>query len=122
VSRLDYSALNDELAKRVPELAQGVARIRQQWDDSEPGPHVVYGDLLVPYLERAARAPTHPPGLVAAFDLLEEMITSFHDDEIKNVAGASVLEPLSGDRQAWSALRPFMGPYTSTLADQMEKR
>ena len=122
MSTLKYEGLNDELARRVPELAPGVARIRREWDDEEPGPHVVYGDLPVPYLERAAKESTHAPSLTAALDLLEEMITSFDDEEIKNVAGASVLEPLSGNRDAWFALRGFMGPYTGALADQMLKR
>jgi hypothetical protein len=116
---LSYNALNDELAKRVPELANAVARLRQQWDD-EPGPHVVFGDLLVPYLEKAARAQARPPGVAAALELLEDMITTFDDDEIRNVAGASVLEPLSGNPEAWSALRPLMGPHTCRLADQLE--
>jgi hypothetical protein len=48
------------------------------------------------------------------------MITTFDDDEIRNVAGASVLEPLSGNPEAWSALRPLMGPHTCRLADQLE--
>jgi hypothetical protein len=116
---LSYNTLNDELAKRVPELSSAVAGFLQQWDD-EPGPHVVFGDLLVPYLERAARGQSRSPGVAAALDLLEDMVASFDDDEIRNVAGASVLEPLSGNPEAWSALRALMGPHTRRLADQIE--
>jgi hypothetical protein len=116
---LHYGELNDELARRVPDLAGALAQLRQKWGDEEPGPHIVYGDLLVPYLESAAMEGGRSEGLRAAFDLLEEMVGCSHDPEIRNVAGASVMEPLSGDYQVWLHLRPFMGPHTAELASQM---
>jgi hypothetical protein len=117
-----YQELNDELVRRVPELADGLAELRQMWEDEDPGPHVVYGDLLVPYLRNAVRADRPPSTFSAAMELLEEMLSNFDDDEMRNVVGASVLEPLSGEREVWSALQESMGLHTRALAEQIASK
>lgn len=115
-----HQSLNEELVSRVPELRQGLAELREMWGEEEPGPHVTYGDLLVPYLQEAARTRRYPSSFVAAMGLLEDMLSTFDDDETRNVVGASVLEPLSGDLGAWETLKHSMGQHTRAFADQIE--
>lgn len=49
---MGYADLNSELLTRFPELFGGYTELKAMWDGDEPGPHVLYGDVLVPHLRR----------------------------------------------------------------------
>jgi hypothetical protein len=107
--------LNSELIERIPELFAGYAELRAMWDGDEPGPHVVYEDLLVPYLARLLRAEDSEVGLLRIFALLEDMARS-NDQSIRDVLGASVLEGLHECESVRAQAAAYMGPLTRQLA------
>lgn len=115
---MEYDALNSELIERIPDTFGGYAELRAMWDGDEPGPHVVYGDVLVPYaLAQLALGPS--VACAELFNFLEEMALS-SDQNIRDVLGASVLEALLSEPEAWVVAKQLMGPATLELAQLME--
>ena len=113
-----YADLNRELLERVPEIFQGYAQLKAMWDGDEPGPHILYEDLLVPFLTTLLSTGGEI-ALVTVFAFLEELAES-NDQEVRNVLGASVLEGLSQLPTIWATARQYMGPSTKQLADDIE--
>jgi len=116
---LEYSSLNAELIDRFPQLFGGYAELKAMGDGDEPGPHVLYGDVLVPEIARLLGSEGEEATLVRIFAFLEELATS-SDQAIRDVLGASVLEPLNGNRLAREAAKHYMGPSTRQMAKQIE--
>lgn len=116
---MHYSDLNSQLLARVPEVFEGYAELKAMWDGDEPGPHVLYGDVLVPHLVKLLRSQEAEIALLRIFSFLEELAVS-DDPEIRNVLGASVLEGLNGNPEARVAARDYMGPFTKRLAEEIE--
>ena len=80
-----YADLNRELLERVPEIFQGYAQLKAMWDGDEPGPHILYEDLLVPFLTTLLSTGGEI-ALVTVFAFLEELAES-NDQEVRNVLG-----------------------------------
>lgn len=91
--------------------------LKRLWGGEEPGPHVVYGDVLVPFI-RATLAPSAPDSqLAVVMEFLEEL-SAIADADILDVIVTSVLEPLL-DEEDRSLLEDSMGPRTRTLWMQL---
>ena len=117
---MTYSDLNDELISRLPMLFEGYASLKAMWDGDEPGPHIVFEDVLVPFVEEMLRDDQENPLLRDAFAFLEELATN-PDQEVRSVLGASVLERLASDPSIVAASRKHMGPSTAALMDEIMK-
>jgi hypothetical protein len=116
--QISYPALNTELLRRLPQLRKRYAELQGLWGEEEPGPHVVYGDVLVPYLiESLTEAPDNS-GLTAAFAFLEDLL-GVDNQEIRDLVGASVLEDLYDVPGARTRAKQHMGPATRRLAEQI---
>lgn len=115
---MEYDALNAELIARIPETFGGYAELRAMWDGDEPGPHVVYGDVLVPFAI-AQLGHGRSAASTELFDLLEDMALS-PDQRIRDVLGASVLEALLSEPQLWALAKELMGAATLELAELIE--
>lgn len=115
---MEYDTLNSELIERIPETFGGYAELRAMWDGDEPGPHVVYGDVLVPYAMAQLRL---GPSVARTelFNFLEAMALS-SDQRIRDVLGASVLEALASEPEAWALSKRLMGAATLELAQLIE--
>lgn len=105
--------LNRVLVRRFPVLVDGYLEMKRLWGGDEPGPHVVYGDLLVPYISGALTEGTSPQELAHAMEFLEELSTAA-DGEVLDVVVTSVLEPLLDEEQR-PRLEGAMGPRTLKL-------
>jgi hypothetical protein len=116
---MNYPELNSQLLARVPEVFGGYAELKAMWDGDEPGPHVLYEDVLVPYLIKLLQRQEAEIALLSAFAFLEELAVS-EDSEVRNVLGASVLEALNEDQGIRAAAREYMGPSTKRLAEEIE--
>ena len=104
--------LNQALVTRFSELLPGYLELKRLWGGEEPGPHITYGDLLVPLIDsKATQKREHELADVMKF--LEELSDSGDSDTL-DVVVTSVLEPLldSADRQR---LEQTMGPRTRVL-------
>jgi len=47
---LTYDNLSEKLVEAVPEIKEQYAQELRWWGDETPGQHVIYGDLLNPYI------------------------------------------------------------------------
>lgn len=104
--------LNRALVARFPELLSGYLELKRLWRGDEPGPHITYGDLLVPLIQ-SAEANSADSALANVMTFVEELSASGDSDTL-DVIVTSVLEPLLEieDRQH---LESVMGPRTRTL-------
>lgn len=117
---LEYSELNAELIERFPELFGGYAELKAMWDGDEPGPHVLYGDTLVPYIAGLLKRDDSELSLLRVFKFLEELAGS-EDRSIRDLLGASVLEGLYGFADVRDRAQEYMGPRTKQLAENIGK-
>ncbi len=86
------------------------------WPDERPGPHIVYEDVLCPWLEVLLENPYQYEDILRrVFDFLESLALT-GSQGIRDVVGASVCEPLAA-AGALDRARSFMGPATSKLCD-----
>jgi hypothetical protein len=115
-----YGNLNSQLLERLPQLRERYTAVQQLWHDEEPGPHVVYGDVLVPYLIETLTEAPEDPGLTTAFEFLEELLAR-GDNSTRDVVGGSVLEDLYDAPAARANAGRHMGPFTRGLAEQIGK-
>jgi hypothetical protein len=110
-----YTDLNGLLVRRLPELSDKYWELRKLWEGDEPGPHVVYGDLLAPYVVELLETSGDAGALERAFALMEELATAALG-EIRDVVGASVLEAVIQNPVARERAWPLMGPVTGQMA------
>ena len=95
----------------------------RDWGGELPGPHVVFGDVLNPYLIRllsaSESADQHAAVLRRIFALLERMAR--HDDVlVQEVVVATVCERVGSDPAALAAGRRYMGEATRRLSEDVE--
>src|SRR5215203_1333542 len=102
--KITYLTLADRLLEVVPELRDAYNEELKWWAPDQPGPHIIYGDLLNPYLTSLLESGSNPDALKRIFGLLEEIIGN-PNEPIRSVAAASVLEYL------WSEKRWREGAY-----------
>jgi hypothetical protein len=115
---IQYSELNSQLIEQFPELFGGYAELRAMWDGDEPGPHVIYEDLLVPYVVNLVGGKESEVAIVRAVSFLERLASS-SDQRVRDVLGASVLEGLFQQPTVRRTVREYMGPNTKVLADKI---
>jgi hypothetical protein len=115
-----FDDLNDLLVSRVPELREEIEAVRQWWAPELPGQHIIYGDILNPYLVKLLETRADDQRLQELFALLEELAKN-PDDHVKEVVGVTVLEHLGGNKERLAKARRFMGPATLALSDEIER-
>lgn len=118
-----FDSLDRLLVDAVPELKAQHDGLLREWGTEAPGPHVVFGDVLNPYLlellATEASAAIHASALRRVFAFLERLARD-GDDPVRAVVAATVCERL-GDNPVTLALgRRFMGPATRRLSDEIE--
>jgi hypothetical protein len=111
----------------IPYLLEALPSIRQHYERTAAGlyaennPHVVFGSILVEYIQDLARARSgeHDENsedeLNMSFSLLENMASS-SDPETIWLIETSVLEGLLGEKGGLESFAPYMGPATRELA------
>jgi hypothetical protein len=105
-----YSELSAKLLALLPELRDAYEReLATWWVDDAPGPHVVFGDLLMPHIVELLQSGRDEVKLRKIFRFLEELATDPAKD-VREVVAFSVVEGLVDDRQLLQAAWPYMGP------------
>jgi hypothetical protein len=104
--------LNRALVQRFPGLVPPYMELKRLWGGEEPGPHIVYGDVLAPFI-RTALAQASMRELTPVMEFLEELSTSA-DGDVLDVVVTSVLEPLL-DYEHRPRFEDAMGPRTRRL-------
>lgn len=114
MNELTYNQLPEALLRVVTSLRAAWEEERQQWLPDEPGPHIVFGDLLAPHLSDLLRRQDETEAR-RIFSFLEELATA-DLQSIRDVVAASVLESLLGDALLRDRALPLMGPATRRMA------
>jgi hypothetical protein len=115
-----YDGLIDDLSSRVPELREEIEAVRQTWAPEPPGQHIIYGDILNPYLVKLLETGADDQRLQEIFAFLEELAQN-PDDHVREVVGVTVLEHLGGNKARLAKARRFMGPATLALSGEIER-
>jgi hypothetical protein len=111
-----YEGLTSELLKRIPELILPYRQVLRQWGGEQPGQHIIFEEVLIPFLFSELQSSKAKPLLRKAFVLLEDM-ASHPDGDVRDVVGEAVGESFWGHDDLLSRARKFMGPETKKVID-----
>lgn len=115
--------LNAWLFRSLPELEPVYQEEFEYWADSEPpGPHVVYGNVLIPHMLHLLAEENPEQGrqqLKRVFAPLEEMAHN-SDAEVRNVLIDTICWYLTGRPELYDRAKPHMGPRTRELCRTTE--
>lgn len=106
-----YERLSDELVKRVPELRHPYKRELRHWDEEQPGPHTIFGNVLVPIIFTLLDSGKGKGTLKRVFDFLEELSLD-PDPDVRDVVGQAVGEEFWDHPDLFAQAKRFMGPET----------
>lgn len=119
---LKYSNIAQRLAEVIPELRSEIEELRAWWGDEEPGPHVVFGDVLYPFLVSLLDSTTDKDEvLTRIFSLLEDMAAS-PDVHVQEVVAFSICEHLLGNTRRMERSHAFLGENTAKLCHDVESQ
>jgi hypothetical protein len=118
-SGFEYEQAEAKLVEHLPELSARVAAERKWWGDEAPGAHVLYGDILNPYIVELLES-ENKPALKRVFDFLEELSRA-SDFRLRELVTVTVCEFLGTDRRRLERAKSFMGPATKRLSDAVER-
>ena len=119
ISQLHYDHVAEALVEAVPELRAAYDEERRQWGDEPPGPHVIFGDLLNPYLLTLLHTGQQKVKLRQIFAFLEEL-AQHEDIHIQELVAVTVCERLGDDSIALQAASRYMGARTRLFSNEVE--
>jgi hypothetical protein len=114
-----YKPANEALVSRLPELRAAYDAMTASWDE-EMGPHIVYDEILNPYLTRLLESgdEASETELRRVFGVLEDLLVG-EDAYAAGAVATTVGEYLESDRELLQRARLFMGP---RMAEQTRDR
>lgn len=120
MTEINWDTLSDQLTIAVPALSEQYRKMLGDWEPEKPGAHVVFGDILNPYLMSELATEHDIPGLKSIFDFLETL-AKCPDVRVREVVQVTVCERLGGDKTALKKAYPYMGQATRMLSDKTER-
>ncbi|MCY3623709.1 MAG: hypothetical protein OXH68_18625 [Gammaproteobacteria bacterium] len=106
---LQYDDLAAWLIEEIPELEDAYKREMEWWGQERPGPHIIFGDVLTPYIILLLESGERTQATKRVFSVLETMLAD-HDIEVQSVAVVTVFERLVGNRDWLRSMKAFAGP------------
>lgn len=116
---ITYENVSHMLVEYLPEFAERYQSELKWWGNRKPGPHVVYGDILNPYIDQLLRSGDEPR-LRRLFDFIEVLAGS-PDLRIQELVAVTVCEFLGDDPERLKASKRFMGPHTVKRSSEVER-
>ena len=111
-AKVTYETMCGDLANLLPVLKAKYDASVASWHKETghvPGPHVIYGEVLNPYLVSLLESGSEWVQLRRVFDFLEHLATS-EDKRVVDVVNATVLEYIHKDAKWVERARGYMGP------------
>jgi hypothetical protein len=107
-NEVSFASLNDLALREFPELVPRYRAELEAWKGEIPGQHIVFADVLTPYLVELVENPRSTDRARRAFSFLERL-ASQDEPKIREVVALSVLDPLRNrsKREKWIG---FLGP------------
>jgi hypothetical protein len=119
VSQIHYDNVVGALLEAVPELRAGYEAECRQWGDEPLGPHVIFGDVLNPYLLDLLGAARPDAKLRRVFQFLERL-ANHEDIHIQELVAVTVCERLGDDPKILNRAHKYMGARTRQFSDEVE--
>lgn len=116
---ITYDNVSDVLVEYIPDLEEAYQGELRWWGDQRPGPHVVYGDILNPHIDRLLRSDDEAK-LRQVFEFVE-MLAGNPDSRVQELVAVTICEHLGSDAERLGAARPFMGPLTERYSRDVEQ-
>lgn len=117
---ISYDNIPDKLVEAIPELKTAYNDGLLMWDGELPGPYVVFGNVLNPFLIEQLEIDGNEELLKRIFDFLE-ILSNERDIHIQEVVAYSVLERLSGNNEIYQKARKYMGKTTLKFSYEVEE-
>lgn len=115
---ITYEAVSNALVQEIPELATSYRELLDYWGDDVPGPYVVYGDILIPFIDELFHV-GNTDGARRVFRLVERLLLS-SDPRVADLAHVEVCEHIVFSKESlWEKARPFMGDVTQRHCEQI---
>jgi hypothetical protein len=114
-----YDEAVEKLIEAVPELGAKYRTELDWWGGEKPGPHIVYGNVLNPYVDTLLESGREHE-LRRVFEFLERLSTN-GDAHVREIVAVTVCEYLGADERRLNAARKYMGPETVRISNEVEK-
>lgn len=120
MKEISYQNLSEKLTEAVPEILEKYKDELQWWGEESPGAHIVFGDVLVPFVISLLESSADEAILKRIFLFLEQLAENT-DPLVQEVIAFTICERL-GDNPGWlSKARQYMGERTKELCDETER-
>jgi hypothetical protein len=119
VSQLSYDNVVEALMEAVPELRATYEAECHQWGDEPPGPHVIFGDILNPYLVDLLGSDRQDAKVHQVFQFLEPL-ANHEDVHMQELVAVTVCERLGDDPKILHRAHKYMGARTRQFSDEVE--
>jgi hypothetical protein len=116
---VNYENVCEKLVEHVPDVKEKYEAELKWWSPEKPGAHVVYGDILNPYLAVLLQSGDEAT-LRRVFDFLEVLSRS-EDPRVQELVAVTVCEYLGSDSERLREASRFMGPATLKHSREVEK-
>jgi len=117
--RVTYENAADKLVESLPELKESYQAELEWWGTDRPGPHIIYGDILNPYIDRLLQAGGET-GLRRVFAFLEALSQN-EDARVQELVAVTVCEYLGNAPKKLQMAKRFMGPATLKISEEVER-
>jgi hypothetical protein len=114
-----YSNLSEKLLEVAPVLREAYEEERKIWEE-EPGPHIIYGDILAPHIISLLESGGRSEDLRQIFRFLEEL-AGHPDIHVQEVVAFSVIERLTDNSQWLDRAYEYMGPKTREIVREVKE-
>ena len=115
---MDIKQLNRLLISKFPELEREYHEEVDWQEGDETGSHVVYGDVLTPYIEKIIIQQNNAE-IQKVFAFIEEILTR-NEKYSDEVIMFSVLERLMLDKEQFQSCKKYFGKYTEQIIKEMQ--
>ena len=121
MSDITFDNMSYKLIEAIPELQQECAEDLQYWINHMNMAHIIYGDVLNPFLITLLESGKREELLKRIFTFLE--VLANHDDvRVREVVAATVCERLGGHKEELlEKARAYMGPKTLQIVAKLEE-
>lgn len=112
-----YEPVYDKLIDNFPELAVPYQEMLKWWGDDKPGPHIVYGELLNPLVDRLVEG-NDDISLSRIFEFIERLSCS-NDTRVKDLVVTTICEHIVSNPKILRRAQMLMGSSTRAQCQEV---
>jgi hypothetical protein len=120
MTEIKFDNLSEHLVTAIPELRSQYESELEWWGDEQPGAHIIFGDILNPYLISLLELGDQEDTIKRIFAFLEQL-ANHEDTQIQEVVTVTVCERLGDHRDLLAKARQYMGNTTIRFSHQIEE-